>query len=173
MKLDDCYQLGEVIKTHALKGEVSIMLDVDSPDDYKELESVFLLREGKLVPFFIDTIQVNGNKALIKFEDVDTIESASELVKSEIYLPLANLPELPNGAYYFHDLLGCDVYEDSNHIGIVQNVIDLSANQLLSIAKEEKEILVPLKDEIIKLVDSRNKRIDVALPAGLLDLYKE
>ncbi|MEO0405706.1 MAG: ribosome maturation factor RimM, partial [Bacteroidota bacterium] len=122
MKLDDCYQLGEVIKTHALKGEVSIMLDVDSPDDYKELESVFLLREGKLIPFFIDTIQVNGNKALVKFEDVDTIESASELVKSKIYLPLANLPELPNGGYYFHDLLGCDVYEDSKYIGIVQNV---------------------------------------------------
>jgi len=40
MTIDDCYQLGYIVKTHGLKGEVQIYLDVDAPSDYRNLESV-------------------------------------------------------------------------------------------------------------------------------------
>ena len=65
MREEDCYQLGEVIKTHGLKGEVSVLLDVDFPEEYSELESVFLQMEGNLVPFFIDSIQIHDKRALV------------------------------------------------------------------------------------------------------------
>ncbi len=171
MKLDDCYRLGEVIKTHGLKGEVSILFDVDSPDEYSKLESVFLLKDEKLIPFFIESIQIHSNKALVKFEDIDSVESGAELVKADIFLPTSLLPKLPEGGYYFHDLIGCQVYEEGDKIGTVKEVIDLNANQLLSVMRDEKEVLIPLKDQIIKKVDSENKRIDVELPKGLLGLY--
>lgn len=171
MKVDDCYQLGEVIKTHGLKGEVSVLLDVDFPNEYRNLESVFLQQSGKLIPFFIDTIQINGNRALIKLEDVNSIESASELVKSSIFLPLSQLPELPDDGYYYHDLVGCEVFEGGNNLGVVNEVIDLSGNQLLSVVKNKQEILVPMKDEILLKVDIKSKSIKVDLPDGLLDLY--
>lgn len=171
MKVDDCYQLGEVIKTHGLKGEISIHLDVDFPEEYENLESVFLLQKGKLVPFFIDTIQINGNKALVRLEDIDSIESASELVKSEIYLPLSFLPELRGEGYYYHDMVGCEVFEEDQLLGIVKEVIDLSGNELISVMKEGQELLIPMKDEILKKVDIKSRRIDVELPDGLLDLY--
>lgn len=171
MKQADCYQLGEVIKTHGLNGEVSIHLDVDFPEEYENLESVFLLQKGRLIPFFIDYIQIQGNKALIKFEDVDSIESASELAKNELYLPLSSLPELPNDGYYFHDLVGCEVFENDKKLGSIKEVIDLNSNELLSVINGEKEVLIPLKDEILKKVDIKAKRIDVELPDGLLDLY--
>lgn len=172
MKVDDCYQLGEVIKTHGLKGEVSILLDVDFPDDYKNLESVFLQQSGKLVPFFIDSIKINSNKALVKFEDIDAIEEASELIKSKIYLPLSFLPKLDEG-YYYHDLVGCKVFEADNLLGQVKEVIDLSGNQLLSVIKEDREILIPMKDQILLSVDVKAERIEVELPDGLLDLYND
>lgn len=172
MKLDDCYQLGEVIKTHGLHGEVSILLDVDFPDEYQNLESVFLHQKGKLVPFFIESIQIAANKAITKFEDIDSIESASELVKCELYLPLANLPQLPEGSYYFHDLVDCEVFEKDVSYGKVKEVIDLSGNELLSVVHESRELLIPLNEEILKGVDLKNRRIEVALPDGLLDLYK-
>ena len=170
MKLDDCYQLGEVIKTHGLKGEVSILLDVDFPQEYQELESVFLLNSGKLVPFFIDTIQINSNKALVKFEDVDSIETAVELVKCKAYLPLTYLPELPEGDYYFHDLIGCEVFEENKKIGVVKEVVDLNGNELLNVDRGEKEVLIPMKEGILASVSVKNKRLDVSLPDGLLDL---
>lgn len=170
MKQDDCYQLGEVIKTHGLKGEVTLLLDVDFPNEYQNLESVFLLRDGRLVPFFIESIQINYNKALTKFEEIDSIELASELVKSEIYLPLSLLPELPDGEYYFHDLVGCEIFEKNVRIGVVKEVIDLNGNELLNVDHDGKEVLIPLKDEILTKVLIKKKRLEVELPDGLLDL---
>lgn len=173
MLLDDCYQLGQVIKTHGLHGEVSISLDVDFPEDYKNLESVFLQREGKLVPFFIDTIQVNNKKALVKFEDIDSLDEAKRLVKAELYLPATQLPKLSDGKFYFHDLVGCEVFEGERSIGPVKDVYDLGPNQLMEVVFEEKDVLIPLTDGILKSVDVENKKILVELPDGLLDLDNE
>lgn len=173
MKQDDCYQLGEVIKTHGLKGEVNISLEVDFPDEYQNLESVFLEQQGKLVPFFIDTIQINNGKGLVKFEDIDSIDDAKTLIKSKLYLPLSFLPELENGQYYFHDLVGCEVFEEKSKLGVVKEVIDLNGNQLLTVDSNGKEILIPLKDEILKEVDIDARRVNVNLPDGLLDIYND
>ena len=172
MLLDDCYQLGEVIKTHGLHGEVSISLDVDFPEDYKKLESVFLQREGKLVPFFVSTIQVNGDKALVQFEDIDSVDDAKLLVKSKIFLPLTLLPKLPKGEFYFHDLIGCEVFENTNLIGVVKDVYE-GANELMAVYSDNKEILIPLTDDVLKEVDIEGKKVDVVLPDGLLDLYSD
>lgn len=173
MKQDDCYQLGEVIKTHGLKGEVSISLEVDFPDEYQNLESVFLEQQGKLVPFFIDTIQINRDKALVKFEDIDSLDDARAIVKSKLYLPLNNLPELESGQYYYHDLINCMVFEDDAELGLIKEVIDLNGNQLLVVIVNEKEILIPLMDEILTHVDISAKKVKVDLPDGLLDIYND
>lgn len=173
MKQDDCYQLGEVIKTHGLNGEVNISLEVDFPDEYQNLESVFLEQQGKLVPFFIDTIQINNNRALVKFDDIDSLDDAKDIVKAKLYLPLSSLPELEKGQYYFHDLIDCEVFENNMKLGIVKEVIDLNGNQLLAIDADSKEILIPLKDEILTNVDTPNKRLEVSLPDGLLDIYND
>ena len=53
MHKDECYQLGHIIKTHGLKGMVKIELDVDDPNNYSKLESVFVEKSGNLIPFFI------------------------------------------------------------------------------------------------------------------------
>ena len=173
MKQDDCYQLGEVIKTHGLHGEVSISLEVDFPNEYQELESVFLEQKERLIPFFIDTIQINQNKALVKFEDINSIDDAKALVKSKLYLPLSSLPELENGQYYFHDLIDCEVFEGDKRLGSIKEVIDLNGNQLLTVESNGKEILIPLKDEILTEVDLKSKKVIVNLPDGLLDVFND
>ena len=116
MLQNDCYQLGEVIKTHGLNGEVNIGLDVDFPDDYKNLESVFLKKEGKLDPFFIDTLQINGTKAIVKFEEVDSLNEAKKLVKSELFLPLTLLSKLSKGEFYFRQIVASVNYDSGNDV---------------------------------------------------------
>jgi len=170
VRKDDCYRLGRVIKTHGLRGEVSVLLEADYPGTYQKTESVFLQQDGKLVPYFVESIQINSNKALIKFEDVNSVEAAAGLIKSEVYLPLSLLPKLPEGEYYLHDLVGCEVFEKDQKVGSVKEVMDLNGNELLNVNHDGKEVLIPIQDEILTKVSISENRLEVVLPEGLLDL---
>lgn len=171
MKREDCYQLGNVIKAHGLNGEIQIYLDVDTPAAYQELESVFILTGNKLIPFFIDTLQINGNKALTKLEGVDSREEAEALAGNEVHLPLAALPQLEENQYYYHEIIGFEFFDNGKPLGIVENVIAFSAQTLLTIKVDQVEVLVPLQDEIIVSVDKESRQVQGNLPEGLLDVY--
>lgn len=173
MTVDDCYQIGHVIKTHGLKGEVQLFLDVDDPLAYQEMESMLVQQNDSLVPFFIEHIQINAAKTIAKFEEVDDIEQAKSLVACQLYLPLEVLPELKDGEYYLHQLVGMEVYDDNKHIGTVKELFEIGPQELISVIHQEKEILIPIKDEIITKVDIKNNRIDAEIPDGLIDIYLE
>ena len=171
MKQDDCYQLGNVIKAHGLNGEIQVFLDVDVPEEYEELESFFVLTGKKLIPFFIETFQLNGNKALIKLEGVEDRAAAEDLSGAGVFLPLAALPELNDDQFYYHEIVGFEFYHQNQLLGTVENVVTFSAQTLLTIKVDEQEVLVPLQDEIILSVDKEKQRIDGQLPDGLLEIY--
>ncbi len=172
MRKDDCFELGHILKPHGLQGELWIMLDVDFPEDYVELESVFLDQSGNLIPFFIADLQIKGQRALVKFEDVESYDDAAELTGSKLYLPLSILPPLPDDQYYFHELVGMQVEDSvSGHIGIAREIASRAGQDLLIVDKDGKEILIPMVDSILTKVDKKSKVIYVSLPDGLLDLY--
>lgn len=171
MGFDECYQLGNVVKTHGLRGEVVIFLDVDDPELYEEMESVLVDMNGKLVPFFIEYLQLNGDRAITAFEDIESIDDAKQLVGKNLFLPLKNLPALPDGGYYFHQLIDFDFYNEDQLLGKVTGVFEMPTNHLISIDHQGTEILVPAEDEILKQVDLKNGIIKAILPAGLLEIY--
>lgn len=173
MRIEDCYQLGYVSKTHGLLGEVSVILDVDDPAAYQELESVFveLLDSGTLVPFFIDTIDIQAQRALVKFEDIDSIEQAKELVKASLYLPLAALPELEEGQFYFHEIINFRIVDEQlGELGTVKEVYSGSGQDLIVMDYQGQEVLIPINDELVPRVDKSEQVVHVNLPEGLLDL---
>ncbi|MCF6360395.1 MAG: ribosome maturation factor RimM [Cyclobacteriaceae bacterium] len=171
MNFESCYQLGYVLKTHGLKGELVLVIDADDPQEYSEMESVFVEINKKLVPFFIDRIQLNGSKAIIKFEEIDSIENAKELKGSRIFLPLDVLPELKDG-YYFHELIGFKVIDSKEgELGLISGVFDSGSQDLIAMQYQEKEVLIPLTDEVVTKVDKPAKTIYTTLPDGLLDIY--
>jgi 16S rRNA processing protein RimM len=174
MKLDQCFQLGMVLKPHGLKGELYISLDTDYPEDYKEMESVFLLQNGKLVPFFIEFIQVKHKEALLKFEDVDDKNAALDLRGATLHLPLTELPELSGSQFYFHEISGFQIEDTENgQLGVVKEVFEAGHQDLIGMEYKGKEVLIPINDEVILNVDRDKALIKVSLPDGLLELYME
>jgi 16S rRNA processing protein RimM len=176
MNIDSCYLLGFVIKPHGLKGEVVVQLDVDFPEYYKELESVFISKnqEKILIPFFIEKINLHPQKAQIKLEEVDTLEQAEALVGNEIYLPLSFLPSLTEDQFYFHEIIDFQVLdEDKGTLGYVQDVYQLPNQDLIGMIYQQKEVLIPINDDTVKKVDRENKILFVSLPEGLLEIYLE
>ena len=63
MTTDECYRLGKITKPFGFKGQVIFFLDVDCPEDYADLDSVFVEVKGALVPYFIEAIAINGNRS--------------------------------------------------------------------------------------------------------------
>ncbi|MBR5029392.1 MAG: 16S rRNA processing protein RimM [Bacteroidales bacterium] len=173
MDQKDCFILGKITKSFGLKGEVVFVLDVDTPTDYAALDSVFVEVKGVLVPYFIESIHINGNKATVKFEDLSREESLA-LVGCDLYLPLTILPKLTGKKFYFHEIIGFHVVDNKKgDIGTIVSVIDYPAQPLFQIINNDKEILLPVIDQLIDRVDRDNTTIYVNAPDGLIDLYLE
>lgn len=175
MNKDNCFQLGYIAKVHGLHGEVGIVLDVDYPEDYEDLKHVFVEQKSRLVPFFLEHFVVShSNKVLAKFEDYDTVEDATKLVGSALYLPLSELEPLQEDQYYYHELIGFEVIDESlGKIGEVKVIYDLETQDLLGVEHKGKEVLIPIQDQIVLKVDKAEKKVYCLLPEGLLDIYLE
>ncbi len=171
MNLSDCFQLGVITKAHGTKGDVQVWIDSDNPAHYKNLESVLLLINNELVPFFLDHWSLNGKKAIARFDEVNSIEAAEKLAGVEIYLPEDRLPALSEGQYYFHDLVGLQAFEDGKALGAITNILNFPGHDVMTIDHKGKEVLVPIHDEVIKSVDLKAGYVNLQLPPGLLDVY--
>lgn len=174
MKKQDCYELGYVTRTHGLNGEVQVFLDVDDPEIYLDLESVFLEIKGQLVPYFVEDMALHKSGAIMKFEEVDTVEAAEKLKGLPIFLPLSELPELEEGQFYFHDIIGFTVVDaEKGALGTVREVLTSSVQDLLLMDYQGAEVLIPIVDSIVVGVDHEAKQVNTQLPEGLLELYLE
>lgn len=173
MNKEDFFQLGSIAKLHGFKGEVSLFLDVTNPEEYTDLETVFVDMNGFLTPFFIDNVKLkNKGFITVKFKEVDDEATAKKLLKKEIYLPLDQLRELDDVSFYDHEVLGYEVIDSiKGSIGKVTNVIDIASNPLMQTEINGKEVLLPIFDGLVKKVDRKKKILYIEAPEGLIDLY--
>lgn len=171
MKIDDCFYLGRISKPWGVKGQVQLFLDVDSPEEYSELDSAFVEIKGQLVPHFFHIDQLNGNRAVVTFDELSPDEALA-LVGRELYLPLDLLPKLEGNRFYYHEVVGFRVV-DSVHgdIGILDQVLEYPAQPLFRVLKNGTEILIPVIDQVIDRVDRVLKTIFITAPNGLIELY--
>ncbi len=175
MRKEECFYLGKIVKKYSFRGEVLAKLDTDEPDIYANMESVFIALGNNLIPFFIQRSSLHKSRLLrLQFEDVVTEAEADRLLGCELYLPLELLPELKGNQFYFHEITGFSV-EDLHYgyVGRVTKVNDATAQPVLELEKEDRKILIPATDAIIKKVDRTHKKIHIEAPEGLIALYLE
>ncbi len=175
MNKADCFNLGYVAKLHGFKGEVSLFFDVTSPEDYASLDAVFIDLNEILTPFFVDSIVLNNKGfARVKFEGVDTENEAKALLNKELFLPIDLLPQLSGNNFYDHEVIGFKVIDENyGEVGEVLQVIDYKTNPLLQVfnSQLEKEVLMPLNNDLVQNVDREKKEMHVKVIPGLIEMY--
>ena len=172
MKKEDCFYLGKVIKTHGLKGEVTLKIDADDPSAYVNMKHFFLEINKVLTPFFVEKITMSGNKFFIAVQDVKTIEQAQNLVGKAVYLPMEMLPKLSGKQFYFHEIVGFMVVDtEKGELGPISEVLEYPTQAILQVMKGKKEILIPILDQVIQKVDRDKKILTITAPEGLIDMY--
>lgn len=174
MTKDKCFYVGKIVKTHGLKGEVTLRIDNEQFDDIEELNYFLLDVNEQLIPFFIEDIAYHSNKAFVLFQDLKTLEAASQLVGRSAYLPLELLPEKTGNDFYSHEVVDYLVVDEvKGELGKVNEIIEYPTQSIIQIIRDGKEILIPIHDDIIKDVNRDEKKIYINAPSGLIDMYLE
>ena len=164
-------ELGYILKTHGLKGDLKIYSTTDFPDlRFKRGTKMVLMSKDKnitnvTVNRFIDTAQCS----IVHFKEINSIEEASKHLHETIQIDEIDAP-LPAGYYRNGDLLGCNVFdENGNQLGIVSKVETNAPTSNLRIARENnKDFFVPFVfDTFIVSVDIKNKKIVIKLMEGM------
>ena len=171
--MEEFYYLGKILKRHGNQGSLLALLEVDNTSDYEDLKSVYVDLAHERIPFFIESVELLAkNKMILKFQDVATAEHADAFSGLELYLPLSYLPKLKGNRFYFHEVKGFRVIDDVfGELGIIEDILDLPKQALFQILYNDKEILIPVVNEVILEVDRTNRTVHIHAPEGLIDLY--
>ena len=172
MRKEDCFFLGTVVAKYSFKGEVLIKLDTDDPEAYLSLQSFLLEDKSRLIPYFTTKVQLHKSQLLrVSVEGIKSEKQSEIMIGKSVYLPLDQLPKLADDQFYFHEIIGFEVIDSLQRpIGIIKGVNDASSQVLLEVEHNDRQILIPLVDELIKQLDKQQKQIYLSIPEGLIDL---
>ena len=174
MNREDCVEIGYIAKAHGIQGAVKLVLDVHDAGEYLGVKKLYLAKKDKpLVAHKVKSIQgTNAARLTLKLQGINDRETAESLKGSTIFYPIELLPELPEGQFYFFEIIGFQVVDQTaGPIGTIREILDLPNNELMVVDHEEKEILVPLNKPVLLRADKAERVVHVDLPAGLLELY--
>jgi 16S rRNA processing protein RimM len=176
MTLDECFELGFIVKPHGLKGQMVTQLDVDDASTYDKLKTVYLAlatAPTKLTAYKVERVNPQaGQRVLLKLRGIERIEEAEPLRGSKLWLPLSELPELGEAQFYFHDVIGFQVVDEKEgELGVVENFYELPQQDVLAMRYKGQEVLLPVVDELVSHADMEKKQLFVNMPEGLLDIY--
>ena len=172
MRKEDCYFLGKITRRHGLAGNVILKLDTDQPELYNKLESIFVEINGLLVPFFIEKSSWSKLDALnLAFKNSSEAMVDQTLGKS-VYLPLASLPKLTGKQFYYHEIIGFEIFDqDGNNCVVIRSVNDQTAQVYFITNLDGKEVVIPMIKDWILDVDREERTIKMELPEGLIDVF--
>lgn len=172
MTKNDCFYFGKITKTHGLKGELTVKLDVANPDDFKDLRYLLIEEKGNLIPYFIDYQKISGDKMFVQLQDVKKMDVAITFIGKAVFLPNELLPELDEDEFYYDEIKGFKLIDKTKgEIGDISDVLEYPTQAVIQVMRDGKEILLPIHDDIIEKVDKKSKTLTVNAPEGLIDMY--
>ena len=170
--LDKKIRVGYLSKVHALKGELKVVFFNEKSRSLKDNQNVFLVNDNKnnILEKKIENITYTKTDNRIKFFEINSRENAEKLRGLFLEIYRSDLPKLRNNEYYLNDLIGYSIYDASkNKYGIVMNVFQFPANDVLVTIYNDKEQLIPLIDDIVVDIKHNDKVILINPIPGLLN----
>jgi 16S rRNA processing protein RimM len=158
--------IGRVLRPQGRKGEVLTLPLSDRPERFPSLKRVSLaMAAGGVLELEVTDCWPHKGRFVLKFAGVDSIEAAEKLRGRELVIAEDELPPLPPGSYYHHQLRGLRVQDGAGReLGRVLDVLETGAVPVLQITDGGRELMLPLAERFIVAVD---------LPGGTLTVVPE
>ena len=168
---EELLSLGHVLKTHGIKGELSVSINLEMID---EVPPFFIFEmEGIMVPFTVVGFRERGSKgALVSLARVDDELQAKSFVGKEVFIEDSYVSDDYIEPLSWGQFLDYEVYDEHlTHIGTLDDYDDSTMNIILHLsAADGSEYMIPAADELIVSMDEVRKKLIMHVPFGLLDI---
>jgi 16S rRNA processing protein RimM len=170
--MDNYIQIGTLVATYGVEGELILRHNLGKKTSFKGVEAFFLeTGKGQLLPFFpLEARIKNEEEVYLKLDGVISKEKAGLLLKKGVWLEDSLVRKLAAKNAPL-SLLGYMVVDEGRELATVLEVIEQPLQILLRLEMQGKEVLIPLHETTLKQIDHKNKKVEVSLPEGLLDVY--
>ncbi|HEX9019770.1 MAG TPA: ribosome maturation factor RimM [Nitrospirota bacterium] len=163
--------IGKLVKPFGVKGEMKIESLTDFPERFTKLRRVYLVSpEGKEVVSEVMSVRYAGGTAFLRFAGYDSPEKARTLNGWFIKVPEEEAVPLPEGSYYWFELVGMEVRSESGEkLGRIVEVFQTGSNDVYVMKSGRKEVYIPATQEVIKQIDRKTKRMVIHVMDGLME----
>ena len=160
--------VAKIVNTHGVRGEVKAIHYTDGEVFFKKVKTLYK-KDG--TPLKINGWRFQKGSVLLKIDTIDTMNDAERLKMTELYAKKEDLPKLPNGEYYFFELIGLKgILPDGEQFGTVTDVIENNASNLLEFTRDNStKVLVPNIPVFVNEVDIHKGEIHITPIKGLID----
>lgn len=167
----DKTRIGKILNAHGVRGELKVEPLTDDPARYNLLEEVYLEDRKKNYHLYkVESVRFHKGTVLVKLSGIDDMDAAKLVKNCHLAINKSDRMPLEEGAYYIDDLIGLDVYEDDQKIGVLKDVLQPGANDVYVLDSiQYPDLYIPAIKSVILNVDLDAHRMDVKLPKGLVD----
>ena len=164
--------VGRIVRPHGIKGAVVVESTSDfAAERFRPGSVLQWMRAGESAPVTIVESREFKGRWIVRLEGITTMSEAEALRGLELSVHEKARWPLTPGAYYVHDLEGCEVVtQDGVAVGPVTGVKETGGTPVLVVEGKAGEVMIPLAEEICRVVDPAGKRIVIDPPEGLIDL---
>src|SRR5699024_3927017 len=105
------YNVGKIINTHGIHGEVKVFRITDFPERFKPGNTLYLVKnQAEPIALTIDGHRFHQGYDLLHFAGLETIDDVESFKGGYLKVSDAQLHPLDDGEYYYHEIIGCHVY---------------------------------------------------------------
>ncbi len=166
-------RLGRILGGHGLQGEVRVRYFGDSPENIEWVQLLFLGNDADSPELSrLNCRQgARASEVLMQLAGVSDREAADALSGTDVYADVEGLSPLPQGEYYWYQLVGCRVEDlEGRELGVVQSLWDASGHDLLVLEDAQGgELLIPTSREVLREIDLEQQLLRVNVLPGLLE----
>jgi len=169
MDKEDMLRVGVISSTHGIRGEVKVYPTTDYPEQFEDLEILYLDTGEELLEMKPEKVRYFKNMVILKFRGINNINDIEIYKGKDLLITREQAVPLQDGEFFISDLIGCCVITDKGEqIGVLDDVLQTGANDVFVVKRSEgKELLLPYIDECVLKIDIEEKRITVHIMEGL------
>ncbi|UQS81600.1 ribosome maturation factor RimM [Bombilactobacillus folatiphilus] len=165
-------KVGKIVNTHGLKGELKVQPLTDFAEQrFVRGKTLFVQNQEVYQAVTVQSARKHQNFLLVQFAEILDIDVAQTFKNHDLWISVQQLPTLPEGQYYYKDIMGIQVLDQQRGLlGTVSDIWDLGPNDVWTVqGNKYGEILIPILSDVLLGVDLSTQQARVRLPEGLID----